>query len=163
MINIIAAVDQNMGLGRNNELLAHISPDLKYFKKKTKGSTVVMGYNTYLSLPVKPLPNRKNIVLTSKNIKLPNCTVMNNIEEVLKYSNENKKENIFIIGGESIYRQFIEHADILFLTHIFEEFEDVDVYFPNIEDWKLIRAFGSNENLKHKYKHIFAIYTKKQP
>ena len=160
MLNIIVAVDENMGIGKDNKLLAHISPDLKYFKRMTEGKTVVMGYNTYMSLPVRPLKNRKNIIITSKNIEIQGAIVMNSIEEVLKYSQSNINEEIFIIGGASIYKQFLNHADKLYITHIFDKFE-ADTFFPSIEDWKLKSAFGTHENLNHKHKHMFAMYQKK--
>ena len=84
MIAAIVAVDNDWGIGYNGDLLEHIPEDLKYFKNVTNGHTIVMGYNTYMSLPVRPLPNRKNIVLTTKNIKLPGAIVLNSLEELFK-------------------------------------------------------------------------------
>ena len=162
MIKISVIVDGMFGIGKDNKLLAHIPNDLKYFKNLTKGQTVLMGYNTYLSLPNKPLVDRVNIVLTSKKIELPGVIVLNSIEEVLKYYELNikGKVDLFIIGGASIYKQFLEHTDRLYITHILEEFE-ADTFFPNIYDWEMISIFGNEESLKYKHKHLFTIYEKK--
>lgn len=158
MISLIVAMDKNNGIGNKNNLLAHISCDLKYFKKTTDGHAIVMGYNTYMSLPKRPLPNRKNIVLTRKNIKLEGATVVNSIEELLK--SLNPKEETFICGGDSIYKQMLTHADKLYITHIFSEFE-ADTYFPQIpEEWEITQSICQKENINHKYPHVFTVYTK---
>lgn len=159
MLNIIVAVDKNNGIGKGIKLLAHISPDLKYFKNVTNGNVVIMGYNTYMSLPVRPLPNRINIVLTSKNIELPGAIVVNNVEDAILKGNEFEKE-IFVCGGASVYNQFIDIVDKLYVTHIFENF-DADTFFPKISDeWSIENIFGNKENIGHKYPHVFAIYKK---
>lgn len=160
MLSLIAAVDNNMGIGKNNRLLASIKPDLKYFKRVTEGHTVVMGYNTYLSLPNGPLPNRNNIVITSKNIEIEDVTVLHSIEDLLDWTKD-KEEEIFVIGGASIYEQLITYADKLYLTHIFHTFE-ADAFFPDIKkDWKFLSVCGTSENIKHEYKHMFAVYGRK--
>lgn len=160
MINIIAAVDENMGIGKDNKLLAHIEPDLRYFKKMTTGKIVVMGYNTYLSLPIKPLPNRTNVLITSKDIEIEGFIIFHSVEECKKWIDE-QNEEVFIIGGRSIYEQFLPYTDRLYLTHIFHKF-DADTFFPDLsEDWQMVSAFGKSENFKHKYKHIFAVYERK--
>lgn len=160
MINIIVAVDENLGIGKDNQLLAHIKSDLKYFKEKTTSKTVVMGYNTYMSLPIKPLPNRNNILITRKNIQIEGFTVFNSVEECKKWIDE-LNEEVYIIGGRSIYEQFLPYADRLYITHILHKF-DADTFFPDIfDEWKMIYAFGKSENLNHKYKHIFAVYERK--
>lgn len=126
---MIVAVDKNLGIGFKNKLLKSIPEDLKRFKQLTNGSVVIMGYNTYLSLPKKPLPNRINIVLFDKKIELDGCVVVNSKEEALSIA---KTYNIpiFIIGGGSIYGQFLSETDKLFLTLIDGEFE-ADTFFPN--------------------------------
>lgn len=158
MISLIVAMDKNRGIGKENNLLAHISEDLRYFKRVTDGHTIVMGYNTYMSLPKRPLPNRKNIVLTTKDIKLDGALVVNSIEELLKLLNTD--EETFICGGASIYNQMLPYADKLYITHIFNEFE-ADTYFPEITDeWEISESICHKENINHKYPHIFTVYTK---
>lgn len=159
MINLIVAMDKNNGIGNENKLLAHIGPDLKYFKNITYGNVVIMGYNTYMSLPVRPLKNRVNIVLTSKSIELPGAFVVNSINDAIKKAREFEKE-IFICGGATVYKQFIDIADKLYVTHIFESFE-ADTFFPKISDeWTIENIFGNRENIEHKHPHVFAIYKK---
>ena len=158
MISLIVAMDKNNGIGNKNKLLAHISEDLRYFKRVTDGNTIVMGYNTYMSLPKRPLPNRRNIVLTTKDIKLEGAVVVNSIEELLKLLNT--EEETFICGGASTYNQMLPYADKLYITHIFDEFE-ADTYFPQITDeWEISESFCNKEHINHKHPHIFTIYTK---
>ncbi|WP_291651525.1 dihydrofolate reductase [Clostridium sp.] len=158
MISLIVAMDKNNGIGNKNKLLAHISEDLRYFKRITDGNTIVMGYNTYMSLPKRPLPNRRNIVLTTKDIKLDGAEVVNSIEELLKLLNT--EEETFICGGDSIYKQMLPYADKLYITHIFDEFE-ADTYFPEITDeWEISESICHKENINHKHPHVFTIYTK---
>jgi dihydrofolate reductase len=159
MISLIVAMDKNNGIGNKNKLLAHISEDLRYFKKTTDGSTIVMGYNTYMSLPKRPLPNRRNIVLTSKDIELEGAIVVNSIDELLKLLNP--EEETFVCGGASIYRQMLPYADKLYITHIFHKFES-DTFFPEVtNEWEVSESICHKENINHKYPHIFTIYTKK--
>lgn len=162
MISLIAAVDKNMAIGHNNKLLAFIQPDLDNFKALTKNHIVVMGYKTYLSLPNGPLPNRHNVVLTRKHNKIDGCTVFNDINNLLDWiKSEHKNEEIFIIGGGKIYSQFIFHADKLYLTHIFDEFQ-CDTYFPSLDDtWEISKSNCRRENIEHKYPHIFTTHTRK--
>jgi dihydrofolate reductase len=159
MLNMIVAVDKNMGIGKDNKLLAYIKPDLEYFKKVTLNNTIVMGYNTYLSLPIRPLPNRKNVVLTSKDIELEGATVVHSVEEVLELA---KTENVFICGGESVYRQFMSYADTLYVTHISYAYE-ADTYFPAIgEEWVVESKIAGDDNINHQYPHSFWVYRRKE-
>lgn len=162
MISLIAAVDKNMAIGCNNQLLAYIKPDSQHFKSITKDHIVVMGYKTYLSLPNGPLPNRHNVVLTRKHNKIDGCTVFNDIETLLHWIDcEHKNEEVFIIGGGEIYSQFISHGDKLYLTHIFDEFQ-CDTYFPSLDNtWEICQSNCRRENIEHKYPHIFTTYTRK--
>ena len=107
MIKIIVAVDEKGAIGRNNELLYHIKDDLKNFKSLTSGNVVVMGRNTWESLPIKPLPNRENIVLTTTNKKLNGAKVINSFDELENYLKDTEKD-IYIMGGASIYNQVME-------------------------------------------------------
>ena len=159
MINMIVAVDKKWGIGKDNDLLAHIKPDLKYFKEVTKDNIVVMGYNTYLSLPIRPLPNRTNIVLTRKNIELEDTYVVNSIDKLYELLEEIKGDkDVFICGGASIYEQFLPLSEKLYITHIFHEF-DADVFFPKLdEEWEIEKSTCNRENIDHKYPHVFTIY-----
>jgi dihydrofolate reductase len=131
MISIIVAVSDDWGIGKDNELLWHISEDLKRFKRLTLGKTVVMGKKTWESLPKKPLPGRKNVVLTDNpNELIENSVTAYSIEDALGKCEMN--EEIFIIGGGSIYRQFMPVADRLYITHVHKK-AAADIYFPEID------------------------------
>jgi dihydrofolate reductase len=135
-LSIIVAIDSNNGIGNNNKLLTYISADLRHFKEITTNHTIVMGSNTWLSLPNKPLPNRTNIVITSKNDNemFKGAIVVHSIDEAISKCPSN--EESFIIGGAKIYEQFLPLADKLYLTKINKEF-DADTFFPEIkkEEW----------------------------
>ena len=136
-LSIIVAIAEDYGIGNKNDLLAYISSDLKRFKALTTGNTILMGRNTWESLPKKPLPNRQNIVLTSnKNLQLTGADVVCSVEEALLVCPENKES--FVIGGASIYKQFFDVADKLYITKIRKTFE-ADTFFPEIdsEKWKV--------------------------
>lgn len=138
MISIIVAIAENMAIGKNNDLLWHIPADLKRFKQITSGHPVVMGKRTWESLPRRPLPNRRNIVITdTEGEQLEGCEMAYSIEgaiEKFDLSEEN-----FIIGGASVYTQFLPYANRLYLTFIHKPF-DADVFFPEIDfsQWELI-------------------------
>jgi dihydrofolate reductase len=137
-ISIIVAVAKNWAIGKDNDLLWHISEDLKWFKKNTSGNPVIMGKNTWDSLPLKPLPKRINIIISDNSSDVFEGGITVNTVEAAIQSMDPEKEN-FIIGGGSIYRQFLPKADHLYLTMVHEEFEG-DVYFPEVdfEDWEEI-------------------------
>ena len=149
-ISIIVAIAQNNAIGKDNKLLWHISEDLKRFKKITTGHTILMGKNTFHSLPNGPLPNRVNIVITDvKNERFEGCEMAYSIEEALEKADPNK--DIFIIGGGMIYKQFLPLANRLYLTVVHKDFE-ADTFFPSInyDEWKEIskesfEASGSND------------------
>jgi dihydrofolate reductase len=153
MISIIVAVSEDWGIGKDNELLWHISEDLKRFKRLTTGNTVVMGKKTWESLPRRPLPGRKNIVLTdnSKEI-IENALTCYSIEDAL--SKCSPDEEVFIIGGGSIYRQFMPLADRLYITHVHKK-APADIYFPEIDlnIWKVNEEeeFVSDEGIPYTY------------
>lgn len=127
-IILIAAIGKNRELGKNNDLIWHLKEDLNFFKETTMNHIIVMGYNTFKSLP-KLLPGRKHIILTHQDINIDGVQVFHNMEELLTYLNS-LDEDIYIIGGASIYEQFIPYANELLLTEIEEECFDADVYFP---------------------------------
>lgn len=137
MISIIVAVSDDWGIGKDNELLWHISEDLKRFKRLTTGKTIIMGKKTWLSLPKRPLPDRKNIVLTDLPNECIDCSITAySIEDAL--SKCSPDEEVFIIGGGSIYRQFMPLADRLYITHVHMK-APADVFFPEIDmgTWKI--------------------------
>ena len=137
-LNMIVAVGNRLELGFNNQLLCHLPEDLKRFKAITSGCTVLMGDRTWESLPKKPLPNRRNIVLTlDKTLVYPDCEMAYSIEEALALLDE--QEEAFIIGGATIYRIFIDKIDKLYITRILSDFE-ADAFFPEVDfsKWDLV-------------------------
>ena len=158
MISIIACVGKNLELGKNNDLIWHLPNDLKYFKKVTTGKTVVMGRRTFNSLPG-ILPKRRNIVLQMKDeSKIDGVEIFNDIESILE-SVKNEDET-FIIGGASIYKQFLEYASRLYLTEVSESCSSADVYFPTFNKNKYKKKIlGYNNDNVIKYK--FCLYEKK--
>lgn len=137
-IAIIVAIAENYAIGKNNDLLWHISNDLKRFKKITSGNPVVMGKKTFFSLPIRPLPNRKNIVITDTPGEIiDGCTMAYSIDDAVEKMDDGKTN--FIIGGGSVYAQFLPLADKLYLTRVHKDF-DADVFFPeiNFEAWEKV-------------------------
>jgi dihydrofolate reductase len=131
MITIIVAVDSNNAIGYRNNLLVHLPGDLGRFKKITMGHCVIMGKKTWESLPKKPLAGRKNIVLTDNELDCFECAeTARSIDEALKLCDQGKE--VFIIGGGSVYRQFMPLADRLMVTHIHKQFR-ADTFFPAID------------------------------
>ena len=162
MISIIVAVSEDWGIGKNNELLWHISEDLKRFKSLTSGNTVIMGKKTWESLPRRPLPGRKNIVLTDD----PDETIK---DAVTAYSvqdslNKSDKDNeIFVIGGGSIYRQFMQIADRLFITHVHRK-APADIYFPAIDMnvWEITEKEEFKTEGDDSIPYTYTIYERKK-
>lgn len=153
-ISIIVAIAKNRAIGKNNKLLWHIPDDLKRFKKLTSGQTIIMGKKTWESLPVKPLPNRRNIVITDNpDDKFTDSLAVFSIDEAIEKSNY-QDEN-FVIGGGSIYQQFMPHAQRLYITQVHQDF-DGDIFFPdvNFDDWQEIEkseVFTNNDGLKYSF------------
>ena len=164
MISAIVAVDANWGIGYNGQLLEHISDDLKRFKELTSNNTVVMGRKTWESLPNKPLPNRFNIVLTSTPSQMEQTVntkflTMNdflmNLNSLEEFMDEYGKE-IFIIGGGQIYHSLLSIYDRVYVTKIYKSHENVDSYFPNLDNdnnWKMVSAseIFTNNNLTYQF------------
>lgn len=141
-LSCIVAVSKNNVIGCNNKLLWHISDDLKRFKQITTGATVIMGRKTYESLKIKPLPNRKNIILTkNKQFKAENCCVISQIEDCMPHL-EPDNEN-FVIGGGEIYNLLLPYCKKIYLTSVHQEYAG-DAFFPAIEEniWQLIEDSG---------------------
>lgn len=152
-ISLICAIAKNdRAIGYKNKLLWNISNDLKRFKKITYKHPVIMGYNTFLSIS-KPLPNRKNIVLSyDKNLKIKGAIVVDNIKDALSLAKKFDKKEIFIIGGASIYAQTINLADRLYLTIVDGKYK-ADTYFPKFDDFKKIIFEKKESSNGYKYKY----------
>jgi len=134
-ISIIVAIAENFAIGKNNDLLFHLPNDLKRFKQITLGKPVIMGRNTFLSLPGGPLKNRRNIVISDiPNDHFEGCEMTTSIEGAIELVKDELEA--FIIGGGMIYRQFYPVAGKLYLTIVHQPF-DADVYFPeiNYNEW----------------------------
>jgi dihydrofolate reductase len=156
MISIIVAVSEDWGIGKGNDLLWHIPEDLKRFKRLTYGNTIIMGKKTWESLPRRPLSGRKNIVLTD----IPNEIIENSITAYSIEDALNKCENgeeIFVIGGGSVYRQFMPIADRLYITHVHQK-APADVYFPAIDPvvWEVVdkEPFTTFEDDRISYDYV---------
>lgn len=130
-IILIAAIGENRELGKNNGLIWHLKEDMKFFKECTMGHKIIMGYNTFLSLP-RLLPGREHIILTHKQINNEGLMVYHSFDELLEYL-QTLDEDVYIIGGASLYKLFIELADEIVLTEIDAEEREADVYFPKFK------------------------------
>ncbi|MCR5527241.1 MAG: dihydrofolate reductase [Lachnospiraceae bacterium] len=162
MIAIVAA-DKNWGIGLKNDLLVRIPSDQKFFREKTTGKVVVMGRKTLESFPgKKPLPNRVNIVLTrNKDYAPEGVTVVHDIEELNKVIEAYNKDDVYLIGGASIYKQLIGMCDTAIVTKIDKVYE-ADTYFPNLdedENWEMTQE--SEEQTYFDLIYYFCTYTKK--
>ena len=127
-ITIVVAISENHAIGKDNKLLWYLPNDLKHFKEITSGHTVIMGRKTYESVG-KPLPNRRNIIITRQNITIEGCEVVNSIEAALALCAE--EAEVFIVGGAEIYKQSMHLTDRIYLTIVHKDF-DGDSYFPEI-------------------------------
>ncbi len=162
MIIIIAALAENNAIGRDNRLLWHISGDLKRFKKITTGKTVIMGRNTYLSLPLRPLPERTNVVISDDpEENFEGCVMARSIQDVLDLCPKDRE--CFIIGGGMVYREFLQYADKLYITRVHKKFE-ADTYFPEIdpEFWKRVSAEHITDDEQNDFSYSYTVYERKQ-
>ena len=134
-MNLIAAVDKNWAIGKNNQLLVRIPADQKFFRETTTGKVVVMGRKTLESFPNGlPLKNRTNIVLTKdKNYKVKDAIVLHSMDELMVELEKYDSDDIYIIGGEKIYAQRVDQCDVAHITKIDYEY-DADAYFPNLDE-----------------------------
>jgi len=155
-LSMIWAMARNRVIGINNSLPWHLPNDLKHFKKVTFGKTVIMGLRTYESLG-KPLPGRRNIVLNFDSLDIPGVEIMTSIQDAIQAVKD--EDEAFIIGGASIYKQFLDKADRLYMTYIDEDVVG-DAYFPefDISKWELVNETPGETNEKNKLKHSFRVY-----
>lgn len=161
-MNLIVAVDRNWAIGKDNKLLVSIPDDMKFFRETTTGKVVVMGRKTLESFPNgKPLKNRVNIVLTrDNNYKVSDAIVVHSKEELLKELEKYNTDDVYIIGGESIYRMMLDECSRAFVTYVDYAY-DADTYFPNLDEnpeWTL--AEESEEQTYYDIEFYFRTYTK---
>ena len=140
-MNLIANVDENWAIGKNNQLLVKIPADMKFFRETTTGKVVVMGRKTLESFPNgQPLKNRTNIVLTKdRNYRVKDAIVVYSMDELHEELEKYDSEDIFIIGGESIYRQLVDECNVAHITKVDYAY-DADAYFPNLDEkpeWRI--------------------------
>lgn len=155
-ISIIVAVSENNAIGKDNKLLWHLSDDLKRFKKITNGHKIIMGRNTFLSLPNGLLPNRIHIVITDiPGEKFDGCIMANSIEEAIQHVDNN--EEVFVVGGGMIYKQFLPLASRLYLTIVHINIEG-DTYLDiHMEGWNKTHSEEVDASEKNDYPHTFMI------
>jgi dihydrofolate reductase len=160
-ISIIAAIAENSAIGKDNQLLWHLPEDLKKFKQITHGHTVVMGKKTFFSLPKRPLPGRKNVVLTTSPHNIhDDCQIVTSIDEALSQCDE-CSEN-FVIGGGSVYELFLPLASKLYITKVHSIFE-ADTFFPEIdsETWEIIDLEEHKADEKNVFDFTFVTYKRR--
>lgn len=150
MISMIVCVDENWAIGYKNQLLCNLPKDLKHFKDTTIGKTVIMGRKTFESIG-KPLPNRQNIVLTNQKDYNPySVIVVNDIQQILMMNHQYPSKEFVVIGGESIYLQFLPYTSKIYLTQIHYKFDKYDAKFPVLLDthWKeeKCESYKSDDN-----------------
>ncbi|MBR1950037.1 MAG: dihydrofolate reductase [Bacteroidales bacterium] len=169
MLSLIVAVAQNNAIGRNNELLWHISEDLKYFKSTTTGHPVIMGRKTYESIG-RPLPGRRNIVLTRGTLEIPpvknpqttSMEVVNSLDEV--YAIAQSDEEFFVMGGGMLYNETFGKADFLYLTKIYAIAEDADTFFPEVDEkeWDVVRESQLLHDEENDIDFKFIVYKRRR-
>ena len=152
-ITIIVAISTNNAIGLNNQLLWHLPNDLKHFKDKTRGHTVIMGRKTFDSVG-KPLPKRRNIVITRQAISIEGTEVVNSLAKALELCANDGE--VFIVGGAEIYREAMPLTDKIYLTIVHHVFE-ADTFFPEIDyrEWQLTEREDHGINDKHAYAYSF--------
>jgi len=160
-ISIIVAAAENNAIGKNNDLLWHISKDLKRFKELTQGHFIVMGKKTYFSLPKRPLPDRTSMIITDvPDEQIDGCLMAYSITDAIEKM-DTDNEN-FVIGGGSIYTQFVQHASKIYLTRVHKNF-DADTFFPalSLKEWKLTEKIDVNDDPQNDFTYSFETYVRK--
>ncbi len=158
---LIAAIADNNAIGFENKLIYWLPNDLKRFKELTTGHTIIMGSNTFRSLPKGALPNRRNIVLSRKEKEFPGCETFSSLDEAL--ANCANDEIVYIIGGEMLYRTALPFADVLCLTEIADTPEKADAFFPQFtrNEWEIIEQEEHAKDEKHSFNYRFVTYSKR--
>jgi len=163
-MNLIVAVDSNWAIGNKDALLVRIPNDHKHFREETTGKVVVLGRKTLQTFPQGlPLKNRTNIVLSrDKNFTVKDATVVRSVEELLEELKQYNEDEVYIIGGESIYRQMLPYCDVAHVTKIDHAYE-ADTYFPNLDadpDWEVTEE--SDEQTYFDIAYTFVKYERKK-
>lgn len=138
-MNLIVVVDNKWGIGRNNGLLFRLKKDMKYFREMTTGKVVVMGANTFASFPNGALPNRVNIVLDDSGAEHAGAITVRSVDDLEKELNGYNSDDVFIIGGASVYRLMLDCCDIAYVTKV-QANGHAELFFPNLDemcDWKI--------------------------
>jgi dihydrofolate reductase len=153
MISMICAIGRNREIGYKNNLLWDLKGDMRHFVETTRGKTVIMGETTYHSLFIKPLPGRHNIVITrNKDLAAPGCEISFDLQAIIeKY--QNSPEEVFIIGGASIYQQFLPFSAKLYLTLV-DDAPEADTFFPDYSEFVIISESETQEEKNIKYKFM---------
>ena len=161
-IALIAAIAKNNAIGIENKLIYWLPNDLKRFKELTTGHTIIMGSNTFRSLPKGALPNRRNIVLSRKENSFPRTETFKSLEEAL--ANCKNEEIVYIIGGEMLYKSAMPIADILCLTEIDDTPEKADAFFPEFSknEWEIIQDEAHKKDEKHNFEYRFVTYLRRK-
>ena len=162
MLSLIVAISENNAIGKAGDLLCHLPNDLKHFKEITTGATVVMGKKTFFSLPRRPLPNRRNIVLTRDvSFVYDNTEVAHSIQELEQMVQTDNR--VFIIGGGEVYKQFMPLVDELHITHIHHTWEDADTFFPAIDEqvWARVSEEHNEADERHAYAYTYIKYKRR--
>lgn len=162
ILSIIVAVDENDAIGKSNQLLCYLPADLKYFKSVTQGHTILMGRKTFESLPNGALPKRRNIVITRNQELCPErAEACLSLEEGLLLTAT--EDEVFIIGGGSVYADAMRLADRLYITRIHHAFDAPDTYFPLVdeEDWTLVSEEKHAADEKNAYDYSFLVFERK--
>lgn len=161
MISLIAAVSRNRAIGFQNKLLYWLPNDLKRFKSLTTGHTIIMGRRTFESLPKGALPNRRNIVLSRTLHEFPGAECFPTLQEAVDACSVD--EEVFIIGGASVYEQALPLADRLCLTEIDDIPADADAFFPDYGDWTEVSSEQHETDERHAFRYRFVDYVKPNP
>jgi len=166
IVSLIVAIAENNAIGKDNDLLWHLSNDMQYFKTKTLNHHIITGRKNYTSIPPKyrPLVNRTNIVLTHQtDFKEDNCIILHSLEEAIDYVQQTNEKELFIIGGGQIFQEVLakDMADKMYVTHVHHSFE-ADTFFPEIDLqlwYKKSEEYHEADD-KHAYSYTFAVYEK---
>ena len=158
-INIIAAVAKNRAIGFENKLIYWLPNDLKRFQALTTGHTIIMGRRTFESLPKGALPNRRNVVLSRTVHEHPGCDTYASLEEALEHCSP--EEDIYIIGGSSVYEQALPVANRLCLTEIDDTPAAADAFFPSYDGWTETWREDHETDEKHRFRYAFVDYERK--
>lgn len=160
MLSIIAAVARNGVIGDRNRLIWHISEDLRHFKTLTSGHPVIMGRKTFESLG-RPLPNRRNVVVSRQSLEIPGCEVVHSLGEALSLFPD-PAEELFVIGGAQLYAEALPVADRLYLTRVEHDYEG-DTRFPDWDPdaWRLVASESFARGAEYPWPFVFETYVRR--